>query len=82
VNGPYGVPATPTGGAGVGLSVRSAGLPITICVASGDELIGGWALSVAVTEKANAPACVGVPDTAPSLPKMRPTGSVPLAFQV
>ena len=53
-----------------------------ICVASGEELIGGWALSVAVTENANVPACVGVPDSVPSLPKMRPAGSVPLAFQV
>ena len=62
--------------------VNVAGVLIMICVASGAELLGCGALSVAVTEKANVPTCVGVPDTMPSLPNVSPGGSVPLAVQV
>jgi hypothetical protein len=64
------------------LGISGGGVLIMICVASGGELVGDCALSVAVTEKANVPTCVGVPDTVPSFPKVRPGGSVPLAVQV
>ena len=55
---------------------------MTICVASGGPLAGVCALSVAVTENGNEPIWVGVPDTVPSLPRMSPGGSAPLARHV
>ena len=54
----------------------------SICVASGGELFGVCALSMAVTENENEPVCIGVPATVPSLPSVRPGGKVPSAFQV
>jgi hypothetical protein len=42
-----------------------------------EALVGGEALSVAATVKANEPALVGVPDKAPSLPSARPAGKLP-----
>ena len=72
----------PAGGAGVGFKT-SLGLMLTsMWVASGGELFGVCALSVAVTEKENEPACIGVPATVPSLPNVRPGGKVPVGFQV
>jgi hypothetical protein len=50
-------------------------------VASGGELVGCCALSVAVTEKANVPALLGVPARLPPLSRVMPGGRVPLAFQ-
>jgi hypothetical protein len=80
--GPYGVPSTPAGGAGMALRASTEGLLMTICVASGGPLAGFCALSVAVTENENEPIWVGVPDTVPSLPSMSPGGSAPLACHV
>src|SRR5579863_1758558 len=82
VNTPYGVPATPAGGTGIGFKVSWAGVLMVIWVADGGPLTGVCALSVAVTENLNVPALVGVPDTVPSLANTSPGGSTPLACHV
>jgi hypothetical protein len=50
---------------------------LTITVTGRLPVSGVCALSVAVTVKANEPTLVGVPESDPSLPSIRPGGRAP-----
>ena len=66
----------------VALITGGPGVPTIIWVAKGGEFIGVCALSVAVTINAKVPACVGVPTTEPSPPKVKPGGNWPVCCHV
>ena len=70
----YAVPTKPLGS----VVVVKVSLGLIVMLSSWLAVCGGMPESVAVTVKFDAPEVVGVPEMAPSAPKVNPPGKLPL----